>query len=386
VPDAPAEGDKAAETTPDGSHQTDWTAAATQVRSAAAWIVKAFAALGVALVGTSPLLVDLGNLGLNARSVVAVLGAVVALAAIAVIIGAATDVNLTQVTDIVDLTEPSDGATRAVIHRVEGSPAARELYLAGAGDVDGVLALRRTYQSVHSTQLALLAGMTTDADRATISTIADATLASLAGIDSAISNLQGWVTYQRIRRRFDDSRVKMFVAGAVAVLGVAVWLTALGIDISKPTSPDSGSASPGTVATAQGSVGTLVWTRTGSGQRAATSLRAQLGLAKPACDAASVLVAGGSGDPIDPWQVSVLPRQRCLPPPGLGSFTVDRRLATFTALDPAAGPSATVTIASSGSGLSTAGWVLIVLAAALVTGGLTWYLTRRLTRAAPSAA
>jgi hypothetical protein len=383
VPDQPADADKAA---PDDSRQTDWTAAAAQVRSAAAWIVKAFAALAVALVGTSPLLVNLGNLGLNARSVVAVLGAVAALAAIAVIIGAATDVNLTQVTDIVDLTKPSDAATRAVLDRIQGSPAARDLYLAGAADVDAVLDLRRTYQNVHSTQLALLAAMTTDADRETTRTIADATLASLASIDAAIRNLQGWVTYQRIRRRFDDSRLKMFVAGAVAVLGIAVWLTALGIDISGTgTSSDSDSSPSGTVATAQGSVGTLVWATTGSGHSAATSLRSQLGLAKPACDKATVLVAGGSGDPINPWQVSLLPRQLCTPPPTLGSFTVDRRLATFTALNPASGLSATVTVSSAGSGLSTAGWVLIVIVSVIVVGAVMWYLARRLAHAPPPA-
>ena len=375
MPDKPADGDKPAA---EDSHETNWTSAATQVRSAAAWIVKSFAAIALALVGTSPLLVHLGNLGLNARSVVAVLGAVAALGAIALIIGAATDVNLTQVSDIVDLTEPPDAATAAVIDRIRGSAAARELYLSGAADVHEVLDLRRTYQDVHSSQLALLAGMTTDADRATIKAIADATLASLTSIDAAIRNLQGWVTYQRIRRRFDESRPKVFAAGVVAVLGIAVWLTALGIDISgSGKSSGPGSSPAGTLASTQGSVGTLEWSTKGTGRAAATSLRSQLGLGKPACDTATVLVAGGSGDPIDPWQVSLLPHQICTPPAGLGSFTIDRRLATFTALTPASGPSATVTISSPGSSLSTAGWVLIVISGAIVAGGTVWLLVRR---------
>jgi hypothetical protein len=375
VPDKPAD---TAEPPAEESYETDWAAAATQVRSAASWIVKSFAAIAVALVGTSPLLVNLGNLGLNARSVVAVLGAVAALAAIGVIIGAATDINLTQVTDIVDLTAPPDDVTKAVIGRIEGSAAAREVYLAGASDVQGLLDLRRSYEGVYSAQLTALAGMSTDADRDTTKTIADATLASLNNIDASIHNLKGWVTYRHIRDRFDASRPKMFVAGAVAVLGIAIWLIALGIDISgSGKSSGSGASGSGAVATAQGSVGTLTWSTKGRGHGAAKSLRNQLGLGKPACDKATVLVSGGSGDPIDPWQVSLLPRQLCAAPAGLGTFTVDRRLATFSALNPASGPSASVTISSSGSSLETAGWVLIVIAAAIVAGGGGWYVARR---------
>jgi hypothetical protein len=359
----------------DDTHETDWTAATTQVRSAAGWIVKAFAAIAVALVGTSPLLVNLGNLGVNARSGIAVVGAIASLAAIGSIISAATDVNLTQVTDIVDLVAPPDTATAAVIGRIEASAAARDLYLAGAADVQGVLDLRRTYEDVHFAQLSALAAMTNDADRQTTKAIADATVASLDSIDAAIRNLQGWVTYQRIRQRFDHSRHKFFVAGAVAVLGIVVWLTALGIDISgagKKADTDPA----GTVATTQGSLGTLVWSVSGSGQAAATSLRQQLRLADPSCDQVVVLVAGGSGDPIDPWQVSVVPRQLCRPPADLGSFTVDRRMASFTALNAAAGPSAKVVISSS-SRLDTSDWIFVVIAGALAFGGITWFVGRR---------
>jgi hypothetical protein len=359
----------------------DWTAAIAQIRSAAAWIVKAFAAVAVALVGTSPLLVNLGNLGLNARSAVAIAGAVLALVAIGVIISAATDINLTQLTDIVDLINPTDDATKEFIRRIEGSPAAQDLYLGGARSVSDLLARRRTLQADYRTLLLAVGRMKTPAGVATAKALADETLANMTRSDTAVQRLLRSLTYRRIRTRFDDRRPRFFVAGSLAVLGIVVWLTALGIDISGSSNSSATSASSsGTLATAQGTVGTLTWVGTESGARAAASLREQLGLSAATCDQATVLVTGGTGDPTDPWQVSILPNQLCKAPEALGIFTVDRRLAVYSALDPTAGPKATVTVKSD-STLPTSDWVVITICAAAVAAGVTavtrWHVRQR---------
>ena len=85
-----AEGD-AANTTPEAasaapSGDADWKAAAARVRDTSSWIVKAFVAIAGVLIGTGPLLVNLGNLHGFSRICIAVGAAVLALAGIAVVI------------------------------------------------------------------------------------------------------------------------------------------------------------------------------------------------------------------------------------------------------------------------------------------------------------
>lgn len=346
-----------------------WAAGVAQVRSAAAWIVKAFAAIAVALVGTSPLLVHLGDLGLNARSVIAVLGAVAALTAIGLIINWATDVNLTQVTDIIDLSaQPPDPVTDELLTHIAGSPGGRQLYLGGRNNVQELLDDRSRTVAAYDHNVKAYGSMKTQVGQAAVDAQIDASVDTLARIDAIIDNLQGWVTYRKIRRRFDDRRMPMFVAGAVAVVGIALWLIALGIDVSGSKSTAAPAGTPGTVAASQGTVGTLTWSTDRATKPAVTALRGQLGLEAAACDRATVIVAGGAGDPIDPWQVTVLPNQACAVPANLSSFTVDRRVATFGGLTTATAPSATVTIKASGSSLATGGWVILLVLAVAVAG------------------
>lgn len=346
-----------------------WAAGAAQVRSAAAWIVKAFAAIAIALVGTSPLLVHLGDIGLNARSVIAVTGAVAALAAIGLIINWATDVSLTQVTDIIDLSaQPPDPVTASLLTHIAGSPGGRQLYLGGRNSVQELLDDRSRTVAAYDHNVKAYGAMKTPAGQAVVDAQIDASVDTLARIDAIIDNLQGWVTYRKIRKRFDDRRIPMFAAGAVAVVGIALWLTALGIDVSGSKSTAAPAETPGTVAASQGTVGTLTWSTERAATPAVASLRRQLGLDNAPCDRATVLVTGGSGNPIDPWQMSVLPNQACVAPANLGSFTVDRRVATFDGLTTATAPSATVTIKASGSSLGTGVWVLLLIVAIAVAG------------------
>jgi hypothetical protein len=350
----------------DSRQDADWAGAVAQVRSASGWVVKAFAAIAVALVGTSPLLVNLGDLGFNARGIVAATGALIALGAIGLIISWATDVNLTEITDVVDLTtDHPDDVTRDLLARISSSARGREVYLGGKATVDELLNLRARMVKTYERQLGAQSGMTEAADRAIVQSLIDGTVATLDHVDSLITNLQNWVTYRKIRDRFDAHRRPTMFAGAAAVLGIVLWLAGLGIDISG--SSDSSSSTPAAASsTAQGTIGTLKWTSSAK----STDLRHQLGLDATACATATVVQEGGTGDPTDPWQVSIVPNQTCVAPAGLGSFTVDRRFATFTALTTA--PTASVTISTKGSALGNAGWLIILIAACALTGAATY--------------
>jgi hypothetical protein len=344
---------------------TDWAGAAAQVRSVASWIVKCFAAIATALVGTSPLLVHLGDLGFDTRGVVAVAGAAVALFAIGVVIKAASDVSLTQTTDLFDLQTAAD-RPRSVEHglltRLAGCGG---MYFAGNATFADLLTARQRAVLGYAGQSASLARQKDAAARARVQQFVDLSRALIATQDAALDTLQKWASYLKIREAFDRARPRMLLAAGLAAVGTAAWLGALGID---PSSSSAGSAAApaGTVAASNGTVGTLTWRPTAEDEAAVSTLRDQLGLAPASCDRATVLVVDGSGDPNDPWQATLLPDQSCSPTRPIGAFAVDRRLATFSGLPSLQPRQVHVTVTAGGSSLAAPYWLLIALGAVVV--------------------
>ena len=344
------------------SGQADWTGAVTQVRAASSWVVKAFAAIALALVGTSPLLVNLGNLDFNARGIVAAAGALIALAALGLIISWATDVNLTEITDVVDLTtDRPDPATRELLDRISDSPRGREIYLGGKASVSGHLDFRARTTKTYEKQLGLLARMPTEA----------------RSYDGARSD----------RWHVGDSRSCRRTDPKPAGLG---HLPQDPRPLRRPPRPNHAccwGSRPWNRPLAcwawdryLGQVGLLLLTHPNLGCDGAGKHRnPQLGddteccrsapstrVDPASCASATVVQEGGSGDPINPWQVSILPNQTCSSPAGLGSFSVDRRFATFTGLP--SGPKASLKIDTRGSRFGDAGWLIIVIACCALIG------------------
>ncbi len=323
---------------------TDWVAATKRVRDTSDWIVKGFVALATLLIGTGPLLVHLSEVEADTGGLVAIGGALVALLGVGVVIWLASNVNLTQTTDITDLVARADPAVRSLLERLEGSARAVELYLGGQ-KLDLLLSERRRAVEALSSQVGALARVSAAGDIADIERLMAISKDNIARIDALLANVTGWAGYERVRARFERARPWMFAGAAAAAIGVAVWVGTLGIDSDEISPGESKDAATG-AQTTQGTIGTLTWLTAGAGGRAANDLRAQLQVGKrtvaaPTCDSMGVVSEGGTGDALNPWQVSVLPRDPCPVPV---RFTVDRRVATFTPFGEGDVAAASVTI------------------------------------------
>lgn len=212
-------------TTPPGP--TDWSGAIQRVRDTAATIVKGFVAIGTLLIGSGPLLAHLENLHANSRGILALLAAGIALIGVGVVIWLAADVNLTQVTDISELLERSDPVLKQLLDRIEKAPLI-DVYLSGYS-LSALLVNRRNAVEALESETQALATVTGDAAVKEVQGLIATSTDNIRQIDSLLSNVAGWANYERVRRRFERARPRMFLAAAATVVaGVAVWLGLLG--------------------------------------------------------------------------------------------------------------------------------------------------------------
>jgi hypothetical protein len=403
--DTSAESKEAASSAPSTetaiSKSTDWSGVVKRVRDTNEWIVKAFVGLGALLLGTTPLLAHLNHLKLDDRGVIAAIGILVSLIGAAAIAWLASNVNLTEITEVNQLAAPdsiaNDKVKRESLNslksRIEGSRATRWLYLFGESSIDKLLEARRRNIAALRSQTASLYRLSPtkmDPPNAEVENPAwkevegyiKQSRDNVAAYDRQLTWLADWASFETITARFKVNRRWMAVLGFVTFLGLCTWVLALGADLSDKE--DSGGG--GTSDVSSLGAGLLTWAKptppTGTAeavlptenQIAAQSLRSQLqtgnhNMATSACDAVGVLLEGGSGTPESPWQVSVLPRDPC---PVKVRFTVDRRLATLAAFKPTDNPKTAVTIKR--DALSLGLWLNIaagvVLAASAFGGGL----------------
>jgi hypothetical protein len=322
---------------------TDWAAAAKQVRLVSDWLTKAFLGIGTLLIGTGPLLAHVGGLHADLSGLLAGIAAAVALFGVGAVIWFASDINLTRVTDVTELAAPAaNSSTARLLDRIMSSPYAVSMYLGNQTSVAKLLDRRNQEARTLAEQIELSANQGDPLVAAQIDQLAAETRANIAAYDRIITDLQGWAGYQFIRDRFDQRRPWIFAAATCTAVGVAVWVFIVGG--GNPSTSAEASIAPGsTVASSAGPIGVITWTHAGDNASAATELRQQLGLGGKECETVDVVVQGGTGNPTDPWQVATLPRQQC---PNI-SFTVDRRLATFTGFDPSLAKKVTVNLAPS---------------------------------------
>lgn len=322
---------------------TDWAAAAEQVRSVSDWLTKAFLGIGALLIGTGPLLAHVGGLHADLRGLLAGIAAAVALFGVGAVIWFASDINLTRVTDVTELAAPAaNSSTARLLGRITRSPYAVSMYLDNHASVAELLDQRNQEARTLAEQIEASAKQRDPRVADQIDQYAAKTRANIAAYDRIITDLQAWAGYQFIRDRFDQRRPWIFTAAACTTVGVAVWVFIVGVGNPR-TSAEASTAPRSTVASSAGPIGVLTWTHAGDNASAAAELRQQLGLGGKECETVDVVVQGGAGNPTDPWQVATLPKQQC---PNI-SFTVDRRLATFTGFDPSSAKKVTVNLARS---------------------------------------
>jgi hypothetical protein len=288
------------------------------VRSTNSWIIKVFSALATVLIGSGPLLVKLGSLPSWPRATVAALAGGLALLGVGVVIDAAARVMLPQAVDLVDLaTGTSNDAVTAFRTEVESTEAKRQLYLgANVATIQELVAQMEEWRRTLDQLFAEATPGTADDELAADIKAAESQLAAL---EARGSELLEHALYLEIRASFDRALKTMFGAAAAVAAGTAVYLGALGIDMSKAKE-----ASP-PVATAPTKAGTLIWNTTDSpGARSVAAVRKDLGLLEAGCNAMPVL-ATGAGTRADPLAVTTLGLDGC--PTQVISFTIDDRYA-----------------------------------------------------------
>ena len=354
---------------------TDWAAGTQRVRDTSTWIITAFVALSTVLIGSGPLLAHLDKLHADSQGVVAVLAALAALTAAGVVIWQASDVNLTQTTDVADLLDRADPDVAALMPRIELGEA-RKLYLDDQ-DLSALLDRRRKEVLTLQEQTVALVLTPTDdtAARTEIQGYIDLSKANITSYDEMLGRLVDRANFERVKGRFERARPRMFKAAAVVALGVVVWIGAVGLDSGSGDDSSGGSAT-NAATTSAGTIGTLTWATAGADKDAATNLRQQLtagdvNMADASCDKVGVVSESGAGSESDPWQVAVLPRDPCA---AHVSFAVDRRLATFEPFAAGSQTQASVTVNKKDvDGYDIALLLLIGLVAGAVAGlGLTW--------------
>jgi hypothetical protein len=308
---------------------TDWAAAVKRIRDTNDWIIKAFIALGALLVGTSPLLAHLRGIEFNDQGIIGAIGILVSLASAGAIAWLASNVNLTELTTIVQLAAPEnvigDDVKKMALSdlktTVESDETARWLYLGGNGSVSALIAARRDDVGALQSQTIALsslpgtvsggAGLPAQAnpDVVELERLIKQTRANLASYDRLMTGLADWGSYETIKRRFLRNRRIMVVLGLTTFIGVCTWVLALGADLSDSKREEGASA----VAAAETpALGVFTW----ANERAADDLRTRLtgdgkSMASSPCSSIGVIVEGGSGSAESPWQVSTLPRDPC---------------------------------------------------------------------------
>lgn len=388
---------------------TDWPAAVKRIRDTNEWIVKAFVGLGALLLGTTPLLAFARDLSLDDRGIAAGIGILLSLAGAGAIAWLASDVNLTETTDINELLLPDEvpdplkrTTLRSLARRVTSSDDARVLYLFGEDSVAALIARRRrnveklrnqaeVLNQVPPKQLDQQGELIDNPDHIELQSFVDQSRQNIAAIDEQLTWLADWASYETVRDRFRRNRALMALAGFVAFLGMCTWVIALNADLTDDGEGSPAAASP----VSAGQVGVLTWSIPAEGaeptpnQEAAADLREALAsedasMASDRCDTVGVLVESGNGTPESPWQVSVLPRDPC---PARVRFTVDQRLAVLAPFAASDNPKTAVTIEA--DDFDEGRWLVVLLyalaATAIVSGAIGAHRRRRRPGGRPSA-
>jgi hypothetical protein len=330
---------------------TDWAGAAQKVRDTSSTLLKTFAGLATLLLGSGPLLANLSNLHADSRGVLALTGGGLALLGLGVIIWQAANVSLTKTTDVGNLLNPAPGdkVINKLLARIQ-APDVCAFYLNGS-DLKGLTADRaHSVWALGEQQLALARDPGTDASTATfISAQIAQSQANIGAIDGLLRNVEDWANYEKIADTFRQARPKMFAAGAVAVVGVALWLGLVSSGSSSSSSATASGSATATTVTASTSLGsgtlaTLTWKtgKTATAQKRDAKYRGSLkkGTVSMAdCKKVGVLILGGTGTSSDPWQLSTLPGNTC---PVQMRFPATSSLASLKDADPAGQINATV--------------------------------------------
>lgn len=322
---------------------TDWAGAAQKIRDTSSTLLKTFAGLATLLLGSGPLLANLSSLHADSREALALTGGALALAGLGVIIWQAANVSLTRTTDMSDLLARNpDAAVAALLTRIE-APTVCDFYLNGT-TLQGLTRQRaRAVGILGRQQLALAKDPGTNAATATfISAQIAQSQANINNIDGLLRNVEDWANYEKIADTFRQARHKMFAAGAVAVVGVGLWLGLVSsgstTSSSSTTTSSSATSTPVTASTSlgTGTLATLTW-KSGKTSAEKTRIAKYRGslkkgkLSMKACSRIGVLVLGGTGTSSDPWQLSTLPANKC---PVQLRFPATSELATLSNANP----------------------------------------------------
>lgn len=274
-----------------------WSSAAANIRTTSTWIVSAFVATGAVIVGSGPLLGKLTGVAGWAWLFIG-WGATTALLGVAVVVWAATNVMLPSYTgpgnladragDTPDLRYAKEQARDALRHEEIDAVAASGLRAVAA-------------DSTHSAEI-----------KAAATAAAAVNDASAVKWGASADSWMDLISYLRLRDRFLVARRGMFVGGGLVVVGVALYLAAVG---GVPDKADSGTKPDATAAAtsktdanaaAAPSVQTLGW-KDGSGD-----FRKAVLLDDPLCNRVTVIVHSGTGATNDPWDVQSVPDASCV--------------------------------------------------------------------------
>ena len=315
----------------------DWKGAVERIRTTASWVTKAFVAVAALLVGSGPLLVNLGDLTWSPRGVVAVVGAVLALAGAFAVIFKTSEVMLPETSDIAEVMQATSGPLKDLRVKKLASTEGQSIYLLGRPSLAALQEVR-----------AVAVGEANATALVPDSPAGKIARSWLDAISERYRLMASPAIYTEVRARFVQARLWMFVGATAVAIGTGMYLGALKID-----PPGEKKAEGSDAASPSSDVQLLTWLSKDDAP-AVDRLRDALGLADRACDEVGVQVHGGKGSTVDPWDVSVLPDSDCKvrmaqsPPPSTTAgapatgpvvarsvrFSVDSRYASLGKFEP----------------------------------------------------
>jgi hypothetical protein len=253
----------------------DWQSAVQRIRDTAGWITKVFVAIAALLIGTGPLLVRVSDLTVGPRAFAAGFGAAIALLGVGLVIRYATEVMLPQTTDLAELVAAERGPLLTLRNHVETS-LGRRIYLdRDVADIGGLIdAMERWQRTVETLgryaqqvqafeaqkprpkESTLPQDLRDPAARASIATTFAGARARLQQLNMRAAELVRQGVYVEMRDTFIRARRMMLVGGTLTAIGVAIYVTALGVH-STPSSKASATA----VASPKLTIEAMTWNR-----------------------------------------------------------------------------------------------------------------------------
>ncbi|HVE46058.1 MAG TPA: hypothetical protein VNA57_04845 [Acidimicrobiales bacterium] len=307
----------------------EWTRLAKSIRDNASWIVKSFVAISVVLVGSGPLLVNLGDLKADRAGATALAGATLAFFGIGLVVWQVTKVMAPELTDIAELTSDENTTILKWRTRLEGSRAARQLHLLGFSSLNDLLEAREKAKrdlEANAKDTLVAAQRAQDPVAGIRATHVKTATDSLGVIDRTLRQLLEWATFETLAATFRSIKKWVFVGAAMTALGAATYLGALKID---PPGKDSTTEGANAEPASGRRTANLVWSVTEN--PAANELRSALGLSGQQCARTAVELHGGTGTASNPWDVGILPNASDC---SLVRFSVARPLASVAEFKP----------------------------------------------------